>query len=173
MRQRRREPGFRSKYPSHAPTIAAFAPAPRSPRCLSVAALRDLQAAGAGGLPGGLRRQGGLLPPVAPGVLRLLPLLRAPRRPHLLLEERGRLVRTPLLREPPAALRRLRRGRDRPGGPAAGSFRWETHPSGAGHQVCGCSGELAVPKENGVKQWDINGGLGWLHHICLGARVRL
>lgn len=97
---------LRSKYPSCVPNVAAAFP-PRAHCRLSPAALRDLQAGGAGGLPGGLRRQGRLLPAVAPSVLRVLPLLRAPRRPHLLLEERGRLVRAPLLREPPTALRRL------------------------------------------------------------------
>lgn len=74
-----------------------------------LAALRDLQAGGAGGLPGGVRRPRRLLAAVAPGLLCVLPLRRAARRPHLLLEERGGLVRPPLLREPAPALRRLRR----------------------------------------------------------------
>lgn len=185
----------RSKYPSRALNVAASfppdaRPAPRSLHCLSVAALRDLQAGGARGLPGGVRRPGGLLPAVAPGVLRVLPVLRAPRRPHLLLEERGRLVRASLLREPPAALRRLRRGRDRPPSlcpalPACAGvlaradsgLLWRAPsparlpappgmPSGSGillvlvTRAAAALGSWRVPKENGVKQCDVSNSLG-------------
>lgn len=73
----------------------------------SLAALWDLQAGSAWGLPGGVCRPGGLHTAVAPSLLHLLPLRRAPRRPHLLLEERGCLVRASLLREPAATLCRL------------------------------------------------------------------
>ncbi|XP_039415035.1 LIM and cysteine-rich domains protein 1 [Corvus cornix cornix] len=96
----------KSTDPSRAPSRPTGPWRARRSRALP---LRDLQAAGARGLPRGLRRPRRLLPAVAPSLLRVLPLRRAPRRPHLLLEERGCLVRAPLLREPPAPLRRLRR----------------------------------------------------------------
>lgn len=79
----------------------------RASHVLSLAALRGLQGGDAGGLPRGVRGPGRLHTAVAPGLLRLLPVRRAARRPHLLLEERGRLVRAPLLRERAATLRRL------------------------------------------------------------------